>query len=251
MTITPETIAELRRLEKAATPGPWESDTVKTEGEFGTGPDTHTGFDEFVVYNGKGEPIFSTENAEGGVVEVDYDEYGMNAWNEDSRRLVAFIIAARNALPALLDEVERLQKLVYAPGQWRCPKCEFTLMQSNLNALDGTVTARDEAGDKCPNCNSPLWRVSWKDEAIEARSHVIRIFDEKQALLGEQKTLEAMLCYLGIEDSDEDPVDHLRRVFDTVEDQKRQLADLRRQLAEKDAEIERWEEEATWKGSGS
>jgi hypothetical protein len=40
-------------------------------------------------------------------------------------------------------------------------------VQANLNANTGTVTARDEPGDKCPNCNSPLWRVTWKDEAHE------------------------------------------------------------------------------------
>ena len=77
------------------------------------------------------------------------------------------IVAAVNAHDALVAErdklnaeVARLEKLVYVPGLWRCPKCDFTLVQSNLNALDGTVTARDEPGDKCPNCNGPLWRVT-------------------------------------------------------------------------------------------
>ncbi len=59
------------------------------------------------------------------------------------------------------------EHLVYVPGMWRCPKCEFTLVQSNLNMLDGTVTARDEAGDKCPNCSSALWRVTYKDAYAE------------------------------------------------------------------------------------
>lgn len=57
--------------------------------------------------------------------------------------------------------------LIYVPGTWYCPKCQFTLVQSNLNAADGTVTARDEPGDKCPNCSSPLWRVSWRQQAKE------------------------------------------------------------------------------------
>lgn len=57
--------------------------------------------------------------------------------------------------------------LIYVPGTWRCPKCQFVLVQSNLNAADGTVTARDEPGDKCPNCESPLWRVSWQQQAKE------------------------------------------------------------------------------------
>src|SRR6185312_9883219 len=57
---------------------------------------------------------------------------------------------------------------VYVPGVWRCAKCDFRLIQSNLNASDGTVTARDTPGDKCPNCHSPLWRVTERQERIEA-----------------------------------------------------------------------------------
>ena len=56
---------------------------------------------------------------------------------------------------------------VFVPGQWRCPKCKFVLSQFNLNASDGSVTTRDEAGDKCPNCDKPLWRVTWKEDAME------------------------------------------------------------------------------------
>lgn len=69
------------------------------------------------------------------------------------------------------DSVEALDRAeaakTYIPGVWRCAKCNFRLVQSTLNARDGTVTARDEPGEPCPNCKSPLWRVSWKDEAQE------------------------------------------------------------------------------------
>jgi hypothetical protein len=57
--------------------------------------------------------------------------------------------------------------LIYVPGTWCCPKCKFVLVQSNFNASDGTVTARDEPGDKCLNCDSLLWRVSWRQQAEE------------------------------------------------------------------------------------
>lgn len=87
------------------------------------------------------------------------------------------------------DEIERLGKLVYVPGLWRCAKCEFQLIQANLNAGDGTVTARDQAGDKCPNCNSPLWRVTERQagndvcDRLEARvvehAGVRRLVDEQ------------------------------------------------------------------------
>lgn len=72
-----------------------------------------------------------------------------------------------SALAAEKKRADEAEALVYAPGRWKCAKCNFTLQQANLNARDGTVTARDKAGDECPNCASPLWRVSWKTEAQE------------------------------------------------------------------------------------
>lgn len=66
------------------------------------------------------------------------------------------------------EQIAHLESLVYCPGVWRCVKCDFRLIQSNLNANAGTVTARNEPGDKCPNCGSPLWRVSERQERIEA-----------------------------------------------------------------------------------
>ena len=86
----------------------------------------------------------------------------------------------------------QLERLVYVPGAWRCAKCKFTLIQSNLNAQDGTVTARDDPGDKCPNDGAPLWRVSYRDWCAEqselAEAHIERqraqIADLQQALAG-------------------------------------------------------------------
>lgn len=69
-------------------------------------------------------------------------------------------VAAVNPLAA---ECETLRAMVYVPGLWRCPKCEFQSLQSNLNASDGSITVRDQPGDKCPNCDVPLWRVSERE----------------------------------------------------------------------------------------
>lgn len=77
----------------------------------------------------------------------------------------------------------------FVPGAWRCPKCNFRLLQSNLNAADGTVTARDTPGDKCPNCDGPLWRISWKDEAQENLSLAENQLE--RALAAEVKLAEA------------------------------------------------------------
>lgn len=74
---------------------------------------------------------------------------------------------AATALAERDATIERLTKLVYVPGLWKCPKCQFSLLQANLNASDGTVTARDQPGDKCPNCTTPLWRVTERDAGNE------------------------------------------------------------------------------------
>lgn len=63
----------------------------------------------------------------------------------------------------MCERCAELEKLVYVPGLWRCAKCDFELMQMNLHASTGNVTARDQPGDKCPNCRSPLWRVTERD----------------------------------------------------------------------------------------
>lgn len=82
----------------------------------------------------------------------------------------------------IADALGKLERLVYVPGQWRCPKCEFRLTQSNLYAATGTVGPRDEPGDKCPNCDGPLWRVSAMDDRHEAFKCANQMFDQVQAL---------------------------------------------------------------------
>lgn len=86
-------------------------------------------------------------------------------------------------LPAKQDHFSK-----YVPGVWRCAKCEFRLIQSNLNSADGTVTARDTPGELCPNCDTPLWRVTWKDEATEA--YAIAENQLERALAAERRISE-------------------------------------------------------------
>lgn len=97
---------------------------------------------------------------------------------------------------ALQARVKELEALVYVPGSWHCPKCKFTLLQSNLNAQDGAITARDTPGDKCPNCNGPLWRCSWKNDAFEMQERAVEQMErakaaESRALRAEQERDEA------------------------------------------------------------
>lgn len=98
-------------------------------------------------------------------------------------------------------EIERLEKLVYVPGQWRCPKCDFRLTQSNLYAATGAIGPRDEPGDKCPNCNGPLWRVSAMEDRNEAFKCANDMFDRSMLLHTALRTavqhIEHMAAWIG------------------------------------------------------
>lgn len=82
----------------------------------------------------------------------------------------------------LRKRIVELEALVYVPGAWRCPKCQFTLFQRTLHAKDLSVSVRDEAGEKCPNCETPLWRVTERQERIEAIESNNRLGLENAAL---------------------------------------------------------------------
>lgn len=99
----------------------------------------------------------------------------------------AEITSLRSQLDEARAETARLEKLVYVPGLWRCPKCEFQLVQANLNAGDGSVTARDQPGDKCPNCNSPLWRVTERDAGNKLIDDAERVCMEQQTRIDEAR----------------------------------------------------------------
>lgn len=94
-----------------------------------------------------------------------------------------------NGFSEMEKEVERLNRLVYVPGLWRCAKCEFNLIQATMNASSGTVTARNTPGAKCPNCESPLWRVTEReagnkliDEAYETSDRIKELEAENAKL---------------------------------------------------------------------
>ena len=73
------------------------------------------------------------------------------------------------------ETIGKLERLVYVPGLWKCAACNFHLIQSNLNMGDASITARDTPGDKCPNCNSPLWRVSEREDRKETEKLIDNI----------------------------------------------------------------------------
>lgn len=104
---TPERIAQLRETLAKATQGPWETDTEKTDGEYGSGPDCHSGYHASIITAGD-KRICGTENSSDGEVHEEFDEDGCYAWDEVSARNMKAAATAVNTLPAALDEIERL-----------------------------------------------------------------------------------------------------------------------------------------------
>lgn len=66
---------------------------------------------------------------------------------------------------ALAREFKRMQGLIYCPGVLRCAKCDFRLIKTKLTPSGAFA---NEEPDRCPNCDVPMWRVTWKDEAHDA-----------------------------------------------------------------------------------
>jgi len=94
MTVTPEQIAEWKRLADAATEGPWEGDGFRFISAMGA-VDTYSGS----VW----ASIIEVYNIERN------DSFGRN-WSSSGTAAAnaAFIVASRSAVPALITEIERL-----------------------------------------------------------------------------------------------------------------------------------------------
>jgi hypothetical protein len=130
------------------------------------------------------------------------DDLLITAYIEQRRAAEAAAAERIAELGGMLERLEGktadLEKLVYVPGLWRCAKCEFSLLQSNLNARDGSVTVRDEPGDRCPNCQSPLWRVTERragnDLADRLEAELERRRLAEAALRATMSVLQGLCC---------------------------------------------------------
>ena len=89
---TPAWIEELERLEKAATPGPWELDGYMPNSEIGCA----------VQIIGPAGVLFESSNCATRMTDYEADEHGTNYWDAGSRPNFAFVAALRNAAPALI-----------------------------------------------------------------------------------------------------------------------------------------------------
>lgn len=100
-------VAELKDLADKAfreAPAPWETDTEQSEGEYGSGPNTFSGFDVSLLIDANGRSLFDALNSTAIIVHEDGpDEDGyVHAWDDVSAANAALIVALVNNLPRIL-----------------------------------------------------------------------------------------------------------------------------------------------------
>ena len=83
------------------------------------------------------------------------------------RRLRASPVSeAHSTPPRSVDEALD----IYAPGAWKCPKCDFHLQKHTIFMQSGTIgSSRDDVmnvtGEVCPNDGEPMIRETWRERA--------------------------------------------------------------------------------------
>lgn len=91
-----------------------------------------------------------------------------------------------------------------APGQMRCPRCNFRLIRSVLNANTGAISDGTSRSEPCPNGCGPLWPVNWREEAQDL-AHVAHTAKERtQAAERKADVLRKALIALVGADTPED-----------------------------------------------
>lgn len=81
---------------QGVTPGPWEADVTRNDGDYGSGDEVHSGFESYQVLaevRGQSAAVVDTINASHLITEVaeEYDEDGHSAWDEQGRKNAAHI----------------------------------------------------------------------------------------------------------------------------------------------------------------
>lgn len=97
----------------------------------------------------------------------------------------------------LQERIAELESSVIAPGIMRCAKCSFVLTKNSINMSAGTITAGDSKSEPCPNGCGPLWPVTWREKALQARDDSEQWFDDLQTAkkrIAELEDAEQKLC---------------------------------------------------------
>lgn len=119
------------------------------------------------------------ERAADGKIHVEGSIYeGMEACLTRHGHTIAHVVKYADAV-----ELAKLGGLAYCPGILRCAKCDFRLTKTVLTPAGAFANTEP---DTCPNCNVPMWLVTWKDEAHDAyktaESQMKRALEAERAL---------------------------------------------------------------------
>lgn len=82
-------------------PGPWDVDTIDNDGMYGDGPDCHSGFKSYAVYDANGKVLFDSLNAEVAEIDIEYDDMGAYVWDRVSEANLTLAGASLDMLTAL------------------------------------------------------------------------------------------------------------------------------------------------------
>lgn len=96
----------------------------------------------------------------------------------------------REQLDTALARVTELEGLVYAPGHWRCPKCEFVCVATVLSATDGSAWANTKP-QECSNGCGPMWMVTERERVRNLADHLGVVMDQRNA---EERRAKAALA---------------------------------------------------------
>lgn len=124
------------------TPAPWEVDTVRNEGEYGNGgPDSHIGFDSFVVMDSEGRVLFDSLNRDGALTEVDEesdDEDGYHrAWDTLAKADAEHIVRCVNAHDLMLEALEVVSDVFQTRGVYVLDEQDMALVRRAIAKATG------------------------------------------------------------------------------------------------------------------
>ena len=120
LAVMDDLVERLKKLDAAATPGPWDIDSeYDDDALYSGGGGCGRGFKNFFIgaeVRGKWATLFDSVNADEKLIEEDYDEDGKSSWDAIGRANAALIVALRNeALPLITQlTAERDAALAHA-----------------------------------------------------------------------------------------------------------------------------------------
>jgi hypothetical protein len=95
--LSPELLNAIEAGCDGVSPGPWETDTTRSDGSYGFGEDTYEGFDAYQLIGpplypgGRDVVICDTLNSDASLINEEFGEESHNAWDEQGRKNMAHI----------------------------------------------------------------------------------------------------------------------------------------------------------------